>query len=94
MDNVSHVPEQFIEFANALLNVADLSLALDNEGLLEVHFVLIRKAGLFLQQLVLLLLRLMVTSGTRLRFVYGSPSGCCGCPLLLQGTTLNSLELF
>lgn len=38
--NLSHLSEQHIEIADALLNVSDLLFTLDNERFLEVYFVL------------------------------------------------------
>jgi len=35
-----HISEQLVQFADGLLNVPDLGLALDDQRLLEVDFVL------------------------------------------------------
>jgi hypothetical protein len=39
--HVGHIAEQLVELSDALLNVAYLGLALDDEGLLEVNFILV-----------------------------------------------------
>ena len=39
-----YISKQFIELADRLLDVADLRLALDDEGLLEVDVFLVRQA--------------------------------------------------
>jgi len=36
MDHMRDIPEQLVKFAHGLFYVADLSLALDNQGFLEV----------------------------------------------------------
>lgn len=54
--HMCHVTEQFVEFADALLNIANLRFALDDQRFLKVDIVLVRKAGLLLLQLLLLLL--------------------------------------
>lgn len=38
--HMRYISEQLVELANRLLNIADLGLALDNKGFLEVHLVL------------------------------------------------------
>lgn len=57
MHHVRHVPEQLVQLAHRLLDVPDLRLALDDQRLLEVDFVLRREAQLLLLLLLLLSLR-------------------------------------
>lgn len=52
VDHVCDISEQLVEFADGLLNVADLGLAFDDQGFLEVDF------GLVCQTQLLLLLLL------------------------------------
>lgn len=57
VDDMPNISEQLVQFANALLDVADLGLAFDDQRLLEVHLSLVRKTRpLLLQELLLLLL--------------------------------------
>ena len=44
MYHMRNIAEQLVQFANRLLNVADLRLALDDEGLLEIDLVLVRQS--------------------------------------------------
>lgn len=39
--HVRHIAEQLVEFAHRLLDVADLGLALDDEGFLEINVFLV-----------------------------------------------------
>lgn len=59
--HVRHIPEQLVEFADGLLDVADFGFALDDEGFLEVDFGLRGQAELvlFLLLLALLVVRLI-----------------------------------
>jgi hypothetical protein len=98
--NVRHVPEELVELADALLNVPDLVLALNDERLLEVDLVLVRKAQLFLILCFSLLLLLLLSPTT-----LSIPCSFTGCgplkfmpsarrrfPLLLKGLSLDALE--
>ena len=40
MHNMRHISEQFIQLSNALLDVSDFRLSLDNQRFLEIDFVL------------------------------------------------------
>lgn len=55
VDHVRDVAEQLVELADRLLDIADLRLALDDEGFLEVDLVLVSEAELLLLLLLLLL---------------------------------------
>lgn len=44
MHHVSDITKQLVELADRLLDIADLGLALDDEGFLEVDLVLVREA--------------------------------------------------
>jgi len=57
VDHMRDVAEQLVQLTNALLDVPDLRLTLDDEVLLEVHLFLVRESQLFL-----LLLLAKVTS--------------------------------
>src|SRR5690606_27630129 len=90
--------EHHVEVAHALLNVADLFLALDDERVLEVDFVLRGEAG----QLLLLELLLLLLAGGEEVWAGGGAAGfrvdCCArggyrCFLLLEGLPLEVLEL-
>lgn len=48
MHHVRDISEQLVQFPHALFDVADLGFALDDEGFLEVDFVLVGEAELFL----------------------------------------------
>jgi hypothetical protein len=50
--HMRHVAEQLVEFTDRLLDIANLGLALDDEGFLEVDFVLVGEAQLLLLLLV------------------------------------------
>lgn len=91
VNDMANISEQLIQFANALLYIANLRLAFDDQRLLEVHLALIRKTRpLLLQQLLLLLI------GFCFRSSFGAIKCCarsnCRCALLLQSAALNSLE--
>jgi hypothetical protein len=75
MYHVRHISKQFIEFANTLLDVTDLGFALDDEGFLEVDFVLVGEAELFL---LLLLLGAKVVSGAFIGGGLGVEGGAGG----------------
>lgn len=89
-----HVAEQLIEFADTLLNVADLRFAFNDERFLEVDFILGGEAELFLLLQLLLLACLGATAGTaRLAVVFErcAAGGRC-CALFLKGGSLKILE--
>lgn len=88
-----HITEQFVQFSNALFNVANLGLAFDNQGFLEVHFILVRKTWLLLQLLLLLLLLSFLVSWRNPSFIHGRARSHSRCSLLFQSATLNGLEL-
>jgi hypothetical protein len=48
MHHVRDISEQLVQLSHALLDVADLGFALDDEGFLEVDLVLVGEAKLFL----------------------------------------------
>lgn len=96
------VAEQLVQLADTLLDVADLRLPLDDQGLLEINLVLVCEAGLlllkFLLKLLLLLLEMafLATSsppGT-FSFIEGGATGDGGCALLLKSAALDGLEFF
>ena len=89
-DDVSDIPEQLVQLADTLLDVADLVFAFDDKRLLEVHVVLVRKSRL-LQLLLLLQLMTLCTRRFGTFFERSTGSGG-GCPLLFQRTTLDRLE--
>lgn len=89
----SHIAEQLVQFADTLLNVADLALALDDQRLLEVDFVLGGEVEVFLLLELLLLAGGMLLARGGLRFFEGGASGRGGRAFLLQGTALDGLEL-
>lgn len=85
-----NVSEQFIQLADRLLDVADLGLALDYEGFLEVDVVLGGEAELLL---LLLLGLLRACGGAGVGFgVEGRACGGCGRALFLYGGALEDLE--
>lgn len=99
------VAEQLVELADALLDVADLRLPLDDQGFLEINLVLVGEAGLllleFLLELLLLLLLLKLTfvtsgasSGTLFGLIKRSATGDGRCALLLERAALDRLEFF
>jgi hypothetical protein len=90
LDNVRDIAEQLVQFTHALFNVADLSLPLDDQGLLEIDLALVCQTRLLFQ---LLLLELTFgVSNPRFGFIHGCSSSDCRCALLLQGTALDGLE--
>lgn len=95
MNNVGDIAKQFVEFADALLNVPDFRLPLDDERFLEIHLVLVRQAGLLLFQLLLELLLLFpaVTLGGLLTLLHGGASSHGRGALLFQRAALDRLEL-
>jgi hypothetical protein len=92
MYHVRHISKQFIEFANTLLDVADLGFALDDEGFLEVDFVLVGEAELLL---LLLLLGAEVVSSAFVGGGLGVESGAgglCGRLFFFESGFLELLE--
>jgi hypothetical protein len=91
MHHVSNITEQLVQLSNTLLDVAYLGLALDDERLLEIDFILICQP-----QLLLLLLLAKVAGRTllarRLRIQCGT-RGLCRSLLLVEGGFLELLEL-
>ena len=69
MHNMRHISEQLVQFANALLNVANFGFPLDNERFLKVDFVLVCEAGLLflLKELLLLVLSIDKFPGSLFR---------------------------
>jgi len=53
-DKMSDISEEFIQFSHGLFDLPDFPFSLDDEVLLEIHFVLLCQPGLF-QRLELLL---------------------------------------
>ncbi|KAH0357840.1 t-SNARE, partial [Aureobasidium melanogenum] len=91
VDHMSDISEQFVELAHGLLDVTNLGLALDNQGLLEVDLRLICQTQLFLLLLLLqLLLRSLDCWRTGL-FESCTGSGGRGA-LLFEGSSLQGLE--
>jgi hypothetical protein len=90
MHHVGNITEQLVQLADALLNVAYLGFALDDQRLLEVDFILICQP-----QLLLLLLLTKVAGRTlfarRLRVQCGTRGLCRGL-LLVEGGFLELLE--
>ena len=90
--------EEHVEVAHALLDLADLLLALSDEGLLEIDLVLGNNMDLFLLELELVLVLGgevgggMVGVGQKLG-VDGGLGGAYGGALLLEGGALQGLEL-
>lgn len=56
MNNMCNISEELIQFANALLNIANFGLTLNDKRFLEVYFVLVGKSLLFFELLLLLFL--------------------------------------
>jgi hypothetical protein len=85
--------EEHVEVANTLLDVSDLLLSFDDEGLVEIDVVLSGETCEFL------LLQLLFLGAGRdvfaggLRFV-GCSRRANGCSLFLEGGPLEVLELF
>jgi len=84
------IPEQFVQLADALLDVTDLGLALDDQGVLEVDLVLRGEAEL--------LLSLQLDGGAAADldrggglFEGGAGGGGAGA-LLREGELLDDLE--
>jgi hypothetical protein len=93
--NVRHIAEQLIQLANALLDIADLRLALDNQRLLEVDLVLWSESQLLLLLLLLLLtwlISIRLIAGGAAATADGGPLGIGGRPLLLECKALDRLE--
>jgi hypothetical protein len=84
MHHVCHIAKQLVQFANTLLDVAYLRLALDDERLLEVDFILVCQPQLFL-----LLLLAEIAGRTllarRLRIERGAGGLCRGLFLVERG---------
>ena len=59
MHNVRHVPKQFIQLANTLLDIPNLRLPLHNQRVLEIDFILRRQTELVLLLDLRLLLLLL-----------------------------------
>lgn len=91
VDDMSHIPEQFIQFTNALLDVPDLGLPLNDQSLLEVDLLLVRQTRPLLLQQLLLLLALCILARV-LSVVECRTGRNRGCPLLLQSAALDGLE--
>lgn len=53
MHHVGHITEELVQFTNALLDIADLGLTLDDQRFLEVDLALISKDRLLLLKLLL-----------------------------------------
>lgn len=90
--HVRHIAEQLVELADALLDIANFGLALDNEGFLEVDFTLVGEDRLLLLEL---LLRLTALLGRRCGavLVERGALGGGGGALFLQRLALQALEL-
>lgn len=90
-DNLRHLSEEHVQIADALLDVADLLFALDDESLLEVDLVLVRNLRHLL--LALQLLQRGARLPTIMPFGFlGGAGGGDGCTLLLEGAALEVLE--
>ena len=83
--DMRHIPKQFIELTNALLDVAYLGFAFNNQGFLEINLVLGRESDLFLL-LLLLLLWIVGVAGKvgGVAGVEGGARGGCRGSLLLE----------
>lgn len=90
MDDMCDIAEQLVQLANALFNVPDLGLPLNDQGLLEVDLSLVCQTRL-LFQLLLLELALAISNAC-FTFIHGCSSSDCRCALLLQSTALDGLE--
>ena len=91
MHHVCDITKQLVELADRLLDIADLGLALDDEGFLEVDLVLVCEA----QLLLLLQLVLAVVSplfAWRGCVLEGGASGLCGLLFFFQRLLLQLLE--
>lgn len=92
--NLCHLSEQNVEVAHTLLNIANLLLALDDKGLLEIDLVLVSQLGLLNLLLLLELLERRARGiGTSELALLSCTSGCDGCLLFLQCASLKALEI-
>lgn len=95
--DVRNLGEEHVQVTDALLDIADFFLPLDNEAFLEIHLVLRRQLRQFLllKELLLFLVVVDVAAGAvvvRINSVRGS--GCAdGGLFLVQGPSLEMLEL-
>lgn len=91
MHHVSDISKQLIEFADALFDIADFGFAFDDEGFLEVDFVLVGESELELV-LLLLLLEVGLVGGGGGGGVEGGAGGLCRCFFLVERGLLELLE--
>jgi len=80
MHDMRDIPEQLVQLAHALLDVSYLSLALDDQRLLEVDLILVCESRLL--ELLLLLLGFRGWRG-KTGFIKGGPGSDCRGTLLL-----------
>ncbi len=92
VDDLRHLPEQHVQVADALLDVANLLFPLDDKALLEVDLVLRGHLRQLLLLLQLLKRRALTTGMTRLCIVRGARSRD-GRLFFLQSLALEALEL-